>query len=1353
MKQYSIRTAILYCIILLAQFCMADAGSSFVFRKFSAIDQLPVDEVRCMHQDKLGFMWLGTGNGLYRYDGYHVKSYLNTQQTPDLLSSESVSCLADDGASLWIGTKKGLNRMDLRTGFTRAYHFADFDNSDIVNRLLITSDNDLWVGTEGGLYHYDKAADRFVMYCDQLHNSKVPHSSITCLYEGRNGVLWIGTWDRGIYRYTPANGTWYELPPFNPRHSAQAIYETASGELWVGTWGCGLYKISNPYATSVPLQFSNFTVDNTHGGLTSNIVWNISFDSVTNFVWIGMPNGLSYIDTSFGKDVICSIPSDMEPGLNYFGQGAGSFFCENTGRLWFSATHRGIVCTTKIPANKFRWFLPDGFLYHDYLTAISFMPKSRLLVGLHSMGFLDVDMAVPSEFRHIPLSTVVNGFSVLPDGCHAVLTEREGVLLYRDGSIVSRINKDNSPWLTDNCVYSMLVDHNGTWLMGTYRGVCVRYPNGDGIHLDENKLGQLANTRILSMAKSKGCLWLGTHDQGILQLKGNLRHVSSQNLRQYDVIYGSKLKLGGVKKVVVDHAGRVWACSRVAGLLVYDADKDGFVSANQKYGLPLERVYSVEVSPDGDIVASMRNTLAILRLDAKGNLLKIRMLSRHDLMGMDAFVEGISSITPDGMVCFGGYNGIVTFNDTDVEAKAKSKSSSVYITDIKLFGKSLDFTDFSDSASVNLPPYTKSITLNSDQRDVALEFSTLNFDNLDGVRFSYKLDDYDKEWKFTDADANFVSYNNLQPGRYVFHIKATDENGNWGKETKFVINILNPWYLKWYAWLSYAFAMLAFAYFVYRYFKNKELSRREVQLAKLEKQNIETLNHKKLQFFTNITHDLMTPLTVISATVSNLSSTDSANAEAFNIIDGNVNRLMRMLQQILEFRKSETGNLHLLVSYASMSDFLRKEIESLRPLTNKKQLHLSFVCNPNEIEGYFDSDKLDKIIYNLVSNAIKYNSSLGFIQVTLSCPDGKTAIITVKDNGAGISEEKLSRLFTRFYEGEHRKFRTYGTGIGLSLTKDLVELHHGSISVDSKLGDGTMFTVTLPISKEAFSANEIEDSSSAQLQLYANSSVDESDDKNASDAKFDYTVLVVEDNEELLSMLAKLFSQKYNVLKAYNGQEAFNVLSNDNNIDIVVTDMMMPIMDGVELTRAIHSNPATNTLPVIMLTAKRYDEDRAEAYRAGADAYITKPFNTSVLLARVENLLFSRKKAQQELNAKFFSALKDVNLSPDDEEFVTMCVKCVQKHLADADFGLDAFAEAMNISKSTLYKKLHTATNLGPSVFVRNIRMRYAAELISSNPQARIADVAFAVGYNDPKYFSSCFKKDFGVLPSEFGRK
>lgn len=1350
MKITTILSKILIVYLLLLQVSIA-TGSNFVFRKFNAIDQLPLDEVRCMHQDKLGFVWLGTANGLFRYDGYHVKSYRNTQQAPFLLSSESVACLADDGTSLWIGTKKGLNRMDLRTGFTRAYHFTDFDNSDIVNKLLITSTNDLWVGTEGGLYRYERSTDKFTLYCDQRHNSKVPHSSITCLYEGRKGMLWIGTWDRGLYRYTPTNGLWYELPPFNPRHSAQAIYENAHGELWVGTWGCGLYKISNPYSTSVPLQFLNYTVENTHGNLTSDIVWNISFDSVTNFVWIGMPNGLSYLDTSLGMDKICSISNEMEPGYNFFGQGASSFFSEETGRLWFSATHRGIVSATKNPTNKFRWMLPPQFLYSDYLSAISFIPGKRLLVGLHSKGFLNVDMTSPSDFIYTPLNTVVYGFCTMPDGSHAVLTEREGALIYKGGTLVSQINMDNAPWLADNCVYSMLVEQDGTWLLGTYRGLCARFANGSGIHFEGDKLRTLSNSRIQSIAKGKNCIWLGTHDNGILQLVGNLRKPSSLSLKQYDVLYGSKLRLDNVKKLIVDHSGRLWACSRSVGLLVYDTVKEGFVSANQKYGLPVENVYSVEVAKNGDLVASMRNSIAIFRLDAKGNLVKMRMLSRHNLMGMDAFAEGLSSISSDGMACFGGYNGVVTFNDTDGDTKAKM--SNVYITDIKVFGKSLDFTDFTDSSSVQLPPYTKSITLNSNQRDVTLEFSTLNFDNLDGVRFSYKLDGYDKEWKFTDTNVSSVSYNNLHPGRYVFHIKATDENGNWGDETLFVVNILNPCYLRWYAWLFYTFAILAFAYFVYRYFKNKEISRREVQMAKLEKLNIETLNHKKLQFFTNITHDLMTPLTVISATVSNLANSDPTNAEAFNVIDGNVNRLMRMLQQILEFRKSESGNLHLLTSYASLSDFLRKEIESLRPLTNKKQLHLSFVCNPDEIEGYFDSDKLDKIIYNLVSNAIKYNSATGYIQVTLSCIDGKIATITVKDNGAGIAADKLPRLFTRFYEGEHRKFRTYGTGIGLSLTKDLIELHHGSISVDSKLGEGTMFTITLPISKDAFSADEIEDSSAANLQLSPNSSIDDRDSAKPSDARFENTVLVVEDNEELFSMLAKLFSHKYNVLKAYNGNEAFNILSGDQKIDIVVTDMMMPIMDGVELTRAIHSNPSTNTIPVVMLTAKRDDEDRAEAYRAGADAYITKPFNTSVLLARVENLLSNRKKAQQELNAKFFSALKDVNLSPDDEEFVSKCVSCVQEHLADTDFGLDSFADAMNISKSTLYKKLHAATSLGPSVFIRNIRMRYAAELISKNPNARIADVAFAVGYNDPKYFSSCFKKEFGVLPSEYGRE
>ena len=491
----------------------------------------------------------------------------------------------------------------------------------------------------------------------------------------------------------------------------------------------------------------------------------------------------------------------------------------------------------------------------------------------------------------------------------------------------------------------------------------------------------------------------------------------------------------------------------------------------------------------------------------------------------------------------------------------------------------------------------------------------------------------------------------------------------------------------------------------------------------------------------------MTPLTVISATVSTLLNDDPSKSTSYKIIDSNVNRLMRLLQQILEFRKSETGNLHLRVSSGSLTEFFRREVESIRPLTNKQNLHLSLVCKPDEIVGFFDSDKLDKIIYNLISNAIKYNSPAGYIQVTLTCIDDKTAVFTVKDNGVGIAADKLPQLFKRFYEGEHRKFKTYGTGIGLSLTKDLVELHHGSISVESTVGKGSTFTVTLPIERSAFQPDEIDDFSDIP------SSDDDADTRPCADEPVmegtRATVLVVEDNEDLQAMLYKLLAQRYNVVSAYNGIEALDVLS-EQRIDIVLTDVMMPVMDGVELTRRIHADASMSFIPVVMLTAKRDDEDRAEAYRAGADAYITKPFNTSVLLARIDNLISNRCNVEKEINAKFFDILKDVSLSTADEQFITICVECVQQHLADTEFDLEAFSSAMNISKSSLYKKLHALTSLSPSSFIRNIRMKYASELLRKNPKVRIADVAYAVGFNDPKYFSSCFKKEFGMLPSDY---
>lgn len=1322
--------------------------SDFVWRKLMATEKLPTDEIRCSHQDKMGFVWFGTNNGLLRYDGFHVKAYRNTEQNPFLLSSKTVTCLADDGnTTLWIGTKKGLNRMDMRTGYTRAYHFDDFDNSDAVNKLLFTNGT-LWVGTEGGLYRYDSKDDSFELLCDQRGNSKVPHASVTSIYQKRPGFLWVGTWDRGLYRYDINKNKWYELPPFNPRHSAQAIYEDEKGILWVGTWDSGLYKIMNPYATNVPLKFVNFNISNTQGGLNSNIVWNIAYDSQTNKLWLGTPKGLSMLDTYNGKDIVSLLPSDKEPEQDFFGLGASSFFYSNNGRLWISGTHRGLASVYKTSNSFVNWTLPSGILYKDYISSLYYSSPSSIFVALRNNGFLTFNPTNTLDSKYYPISTSVNGFASIGNGEVAVCTEREGLMIYKDGEIIGAINTTNAPWLTDNCVYTMVVDDDNNWLVGSYKGLSIRYVNGKGVHLDGEKFGVLPTSQIYTIVKSGNSVWLGTRNNGILHLQGDIHNLKSLKVKQYDVLHDTKLKINTVKKIITDLNGTVWACSSEAGLLMYDKKIDGFVNANKMFGLPDDEICSVELSKKGEILVSMRNNIAIITIDAQSKLKHMRFLTRYDMLGENSFAEALSSVSSDGKVCFGGYDGVLVMKEPQqIAASTKVKP---YVTDIKIFGRSMDISDFTDSVSVILPPYSKELTLNHDQRDITIEFSTLDFDNTSSVRFMYKLDGYDSEWRYCGVDAHEVSYNNLSSGKYVFHLRATDNNGQWGPETTMIIKVQYPWFLRWYSWIVYALLAAFMLYIVFRYFKNKELTRREVQLAHLEKQNIEELNHKKLQFFTNITHDLMTPLTVISATVNTLSSDDPKNEASYKVIDGNVNRLMRLLQQILEFRKSETGNQHLRVSKASLSDFVSKEIESLRPLANKKQLHFSFICNPKEIIGYFDSDKLDKIIYNLVSNAIKYNSPMGYVQVSLESIDGKTLVLTVKDNGVGISEEKLPKLFTRFYEGEHRKFKTFGTGIGLSLTRDLVELHHGSITVESVLNEGSTFTVTLPISEESFEPEEIDNfSNTDEIDDFGDNTEKEEVDNSAN--KSCSTILVVEDNEELLTMLVKLLSSKYKVLKAYNGKEALDVLDSDN-VDLVLTDVMMPVMDGIELTRQIHIRSEKKMIPVIMLTAKRDDEDRAEAYRAGADAYITKPFNTSVLMARIDNLLSNRQNVAKELNSKFFANLKDINLSSDDEHFVSSCIECVQQHIGNSDFDLDAFAAAMNISKSSLYKKLNSATSLSPSAFVRNIRMKYASELLSANPKARIADIAYSVGYNDPKYFSNCFKKEFGVLPKEWGK-
>lgn len=1333
-----------------------------------SLSPFPSNEITTLFKSRNGYVWIGTDHGLYRYDGYQFKTYKNTITTPRLFTSNNIRSITEDAnGNLWIGTTHGLNFLDVHTGNIRQYHFTDYSNCDYVGQLLITSKGQLWVGTEGGIYIYNNVEDAFKFYCDQVGNSRVPHCAIKWLCEDSKGYIWVGTWDRGLFRYNP-NKTWYEMPKFNDANSAHTIISDKYGKLWVGTWGKGLYRIDNPYDTGKPLAFHNYMENTTSGNLLSNYISSLILPNDNGQMWISTRKGLTLCSFDEKEATLTAFPQEKEPYAGFFKYGVNTIVDAGNGNLILSANYRGMAFAhyeqNKIVQNSIEQHLDEGNSIH----CVYYDSHNRLWIGLEKHGVMlyDSEHHTLQKSQDFPLTDKyysagdINSFAETRKGDMIVCTTRGGMIVTPSDHTLSPyiLNRDNSPWLLNNCIYSVVEDKEGNLLIGTWTGLSVRYTNGKGCHIDTDSLLSSLHITYIMIAKDES-IWMTTSDGGILRAKGNVHNPKSIKVTAYSQPLNSELPINDAVRILQDKQGRIWACSLDMGLMQYDTQQDGFVCVNQKYSIPDDAIYSMEESPDGALWLSSRLKLARLVVGKDGNVQSICFytnISSFDILHFNQ--RGASTSSRNGTLCFASLGGFTTLNSRDF--KEDKGSTPCVITDIKIFNQSLEqFADKErDHISNTLPPYTDNITLDPSHNDINIEFSSLNYINPNECRFAYILEGYDKEWIFTEPGKHSAYYSNLPPGMYNFRVRAADSDGGWSKEDKVLtIVVLPPLWLRWWALLIYLAVIVMAIVFIYRYSKQRTIHQQQLRLAQMENDKIEELNHKKLQFFTNVTHDLMTPLTVISATISKLEQESAEQQPAFQVIQSNLQRLMRLLQQILEFRKVETGHVSLRVSQGDICQFCRSEVESIQPLIQNKKLHISLVCTPESLHGYFDTDALDKILYNLLSNAAKYNKPFGYVQMTVTA-EGDFVTIAIKDNGQGIPKSKQATIFTRFYEGDHRKFNTYGTGIGLSLTHDLVQLHHGEIRFESEEGKGTSFFVTLPIAKSYYKDEEIEETilsangiiedETAYDSLKEKGIVQE-EEENAETSK-QQTILIVEDNDDLLSLMKSLLSRQYNVHTAYNGNEGLEILESKDKIDLIVCDIMMPVMDGVEMLRHIRKNPDYSNIPVIMLTAKRNDMDRAEAYEAGADAYMTKPFNPSVLSARISNLLERTQKQKNELKKRDLVEMADITITDEDEEFLKTCIHCVQKHISDADYNQQQFADDVGTSKSTLYKRLKALTGFNVSAFMRNIRMKTAIEILNKNPNIRISELAYSVGYNDPKYFSSCFKKDFGMLPSEY---
>ena len=1335
------------------------------FKQLSAPHSLPTNEVQKVYQDRDGFIWFATRNGLCQYNGYETTLYKSNLYSPDLLTTNSITCLVDDNNNnLWIGTSEGLNVMDKRTGEIKKYKAPSISNN-VVSALCVTRDNTLWVGTDNGLCRYVPEKDTFVVCGDEFGDGRLRYVTIKSLLEDSDGDLWIGTWAQGLFRYSPSTDKVVVYPKINEQYSSHVIYEDSNKDIWVGSWGYGLFKLRNPKDME-NVSYQSFLHENgDDSSLSDNIVYDIAEDINTHTLWVGTRSGLSilrldesssFINYKSGKsdyripsDEVNSIMRDSQKNM-WIGAIGGGVLMADTRQPAF-ALHTLNFGDEDIPVTSVRTLFADS--------------DQNLWIGVGTYGLARREYVTGElkMYSHIP---EFSGVKDLPSLFAVVQRKKSGdiwfgmynggIYVYRKGEKVKHLTTKNSAFLTSDCVSALYEDYEGNCWVGTRGGIGVRLSDGTDYRFETMNFNDSLSAGWIYVRDivqdMDNSVWLATSNFGVIHITGDVRQPSTLKYENYS-FHNRKLITNTVLCMHIDRFGRLWAGTEGGGLYLYNRSTGQFEEKTRTYSIPGDVIVSIEEDKSGNLWLGTVSGLVKLYVAAVGNDFSTRIYTSADGL-QDNFIVN-SSCSRDGELFFGGHKGYNSFFPDKMEIP--SQETNFLITDIKIFNHSFKNlpVELQQKISPVMPTYTSKIELPYKYNNFSIEFAALTYKNPELNRYAYRLQNFDRDWQYTDADRRFAYYNNLPSGTYTFQLKATNENGEWsGYVREFTVVVLPPFWATWWAYLLYMVLVLVIGVLIYRTIKKRILLQNALRLREMEKAKAEELNHAKLQFFTNITHELLTPLTIISATVDELKTQAPSHNDLYTVMNSNIQRLIRLLQQIREFRKAETGNLKLRVSPGDLAAFVRTGTESFKPLVKKRKIHFSLLCDPESIVGYFDIDKLDKIMYNLLSNAAKYNKEDGFIQVTLSYDeeDREFVLLRVKDNGKGISREKQATLFKRFYEGDYRKFNTIGTGIGLSLTKDLVTLHGGTISVESEVDHGTEFIVRIPIERSYYDEEQIDDEVISLRQTaidYEDTPEDVIAEVQELATKAN-SILLVEDNEELLNLMTKLLGREYNVFTAENGKEGIIVLENED-VDLIVSDIMMPEMDGIEFCKYVKGHLEISHIPVILLTAKNKEEDRAEAYEIGADAFISKPFNLTVLHARIRNLLKYKARMAHDFKNQIVFEVKDLNYTSLDEDFIQRAINCVNNHLEDPNFDQAQFADEMLTSKSTLYKKLKSLAGLNTSSFIRNVRLKAACRIMEEKGiNIRVSELAYAVGFNDPKYFSSCFKKEFGMLPSEY---
>ena len=1325
---------ILYLLWLLSD-CLT-AQKIFTTR-YTMDNGLSANRIYNIIQDSTGFMWIGTDDGLNRFDGIRFKNYRLSHYVDATTSNSVRKMLIDRRGKMWIGLDNGLliyhTESDTFEPF-RAVTDAGESIDSYITDLLEDRDGEIWIATYGqGIFRYSPhEKTKLKVYRAEGNGNGLPENIVLTICEDSRGQIWFGTYSKGLCRYDKTTGRATVYKNDRTRgslsdNSIQKIFEDSHGNLWIGTFQHGM-DLFDPATGS----FHNYN-DDTAGK------WLYHIHDIAEYapgkLLIASDNGANFFLTEEKKAVRAD-----DPALKFRFSSNKFIYClyiDKEESLWLGSYFSGIEFFSAFQ-NNFGYFSCAAGKQGKVVNSIQEDAEGNYWIGTDDNGIFRFDA---KKKKIVPFRTATDIGStyycihdLLPDGqkLYAATFER-GLEIFdlKTGAVTSCLHiPGDSTSILSSKVFKLFKAANGRIYIGTANGLCSFDPASHTF----TRIGPLKGVVGTLIEDRQGTIWAGSSIDGLqaYDVKTNratiYRHTGQNR----------SLTKNRITTLALDNNKRLWVGTYGQGLCLYNEKSDDFTRYNE-LNLPNQIISSILAKGELLWIATNKG-LAAYHPDS-GNL---KIYARSNGLYNEQFTPGAALEASDGSILLGTADGLCIFQPQNL--RENSYNAPLVLTNMSILGKDMQPNSPATPLQQSIV-HTQSLTLRHDQTLVGFDFAVLSYVSPLENQYRYMLEGLDPDWQYAKGDNNHISYANLPAGDYRLRVQGTNSDKVAGSnEIALTIRVLPPFFRSPAAYFLYTVVFLAAVFFLIRFYIRHSQEKQKERLQRLNAEKEKELYNSKIEFFTDIAHEIRTPLSLIIGPLDYLTRTTDINdkyGEYLTIIEQNYKRLFTLVNQLLDFRKVDAGAYTLVYRSYPVKNLVKKICLIFELSVKQKNLTIDISGIPDDATLVTDEEAFLKIVSNLLSNAIKYARKTISVAFTET---GSIRTLSVTDDGAGIADSEKQKIFEAFYRIKNKENSgKSGIGIGLYMTHALVRLTDGSITVENRNDrrSGTVVAVHWPLRESE--PGQVED---APLPAAHAASEPET---AASETEGHYTVMIVDDNSEILDFLVKILAKDYSSIPARNAEEALRILEK-GHIDVVVSDVVMEGMNGFEFCQTVKNDMNLSHIPVILLTAKTDTESKVEGLDAGADAYIEKPFAPSHLIAQIKNLLRKKEILQQAFANNPLTEMQTAAHNQLDEAFIGRCKQVILEHIEDSEFSVNVLAQELNMSRTSVFTKIKGIAGLTPNDFIKVIRLKTASKMMLEG-KYRITEIGFLVGFSSSSYFAKCFYKQFGLLPTEFIKK